>query len=180
MRAIVLFHPHKKSLYSMSEKPLEGFVLFKQEDEESPVKVTVYLEGLDEGSHGFHIHEKGFSEIEKCDDVRSCCDRLGGHFNVEPTWSLDNLTGTKHGHHNGDLCFNIVSEKGLVQHYFLNDKISLFKDSPKCVLNRALVIHEEEDDMGYGNYADEDKVIESYINGNAGKRIACGEIKMIN
>ena len=179
MKAIVMFHPSKKSLYSMADIPLEGFVLFKQIDKESPVKVTVFLKGLPDGAHGFHIHEKSMSSISKCDDVRDCCKQLGGHFCTETPWSLDNLDGVKHGFHNGDLDFNIYSEEGKAQHYFKTDKISLFPGTKECVLDRTLVIHEDEDDMGLGQYEEEDKIIESYITGNAGARIACGEIKSI-
>ena len=64
-------------------------------------------------------------------------------------------------------------------HYFKTDKISLFPGTKECVLDRTLVIHEDEDDMGMGHYEEEDKIIESYITGNAGARIACGEIKSI-
>ncbi len=179
MKAIVLFHPNKKSLYSMAEVPLNGFVLFNQYDKVSPVKVTIYLEGLPEGAHGFHIHEKGMSEIRKCSDVKDCCKQLGGHFSAEPAWGLDNLNGVKHGHHNGDLCFNIISEDGIVEHYFQVDNISLFPGEPDNVVNRSLVIHADEDDMGYAHYEDEEKNIESMITGNAGSRIACGEIKLL-
>jgi Cu-Zn family superoxide dismutase len=179
MKAIVLFHPIKKSLYSMSEIPLQGFILFKQLDINSPVKITVFLKGLPDGAHGFHIHEKGMNDIKKCDNVRDCCKQLGGHFNVEPTWSLDNLDGVKHGQHNGDLDFNIYSEGGLAQHYFQSDKISLFSDQKENVLDRTLVIHEDQDDMGLAHYEEDEKNIESYITGNAGARIACGEIKKI-
>lgn len=179
MKAIVLFHPNKKSLYSMAEVPLDGFVLFNQHDKEEKVKVTVYLRGLPEGAHGFHIHEKSMSEIKKCSDVKDCCKQLGGHFSVDPVWSLDNLSGVKHGQHNGDLCFNIVSEDGIAEHYFQVDNISLFPEEKDNVINRSLVIHDGEDDMGHTHYEEEEKNIESMITGNAGSRIACGEIKLI-
>lgn len=179
MKAIVLFHPTKKSLFSISDLPLDGFILFNQQNVEDEVKVTIYIKGLPDGAHGFHIHEKSMLEIKKCSDVRDCCKQLGGHFSVKPTWSLSNLSGIKHGHHNGDLCFNIVSEDGIVEHYFTVNNISLFPDQEDCVLNRSLVIHEDEDDMGYAHYEDDEKNIESLITGNAGARIACGEIRAI-
>jgi len=41
-------------------------------------------------------------------------------------------------------------------------------------LNRSIVIHEDEDDLGKGGDS------ESLKTGNAGKRIACGKIVKIN
>lgn len=179
MKAIVLFHPNKKTLYSIADVPLNGFVLFNQYDRESPVKVTVHLQGLPEGAHGFHVHEKSMLNIKNCVDAKDCCKQLGGHFCTEPAWSLDNLNGVKHGHHNGDLCYNIVSDNGLAEHYFQVENISLFPEEPNNIVNRSLVIHEDEDDTGSCHYVDEEKNIESMITGNAGARIACGEIKLI-
>lgn len=180
MKAIVLFHPYKKSFFSMSSYPLEGFVLFTQDTKTDKVKITVHLEGLPNGPHGFHIHERSMKDIKRCSDVESCCQQLGGHFSVEEKWSLDNLEGVKHGEHNGDLCFNIVSDEGIANKYFYSDKISLFPGQKESVIDRSLVIHRDEDDMGEGVYEDEEKTIESRITGNAGPRIACGEIKIIN
>jgi len=179
MKAIVLFHPNKKSLHSMSELPLDGFILFKQINKEDPVKVTIYLKGLPEGAHGFHIHEKSMDEIKKCNNVGDCCKQLGGHFSVEPAWSLDNLNGVKHGEHTGDLCFNIFSDYGIAEHHFLDHKISLFPKEKNNVIDRTLVIHENRDDMGMAHYEEDEKNIESLITGNAGSRIACGQIKLI-
>ena len=179
MKAIVLWKKSKKSPYSMSDVPLEGYTLFIQNKPEDEVEVLVYLEGLEDGNHGFHIHEKGFSAIHNCMDATDCCKLLGGHFNVGPSWSLEEPHGTKHGDHNGDLCFNIFSENGVVSKKFYSSKISLFPGE-KSVINRSLVIHEDEDDEGKGQYEDEEKNIESLITGNAGKRIACGEIRKVD
>lgn len=177
MKAIVLFNSAKRSLHSMSDVDLEGFVLFHQKDEK--VKVSVYLKGLPDGPHGFHIHEKGMSGLKACSDARECCKQLGGHFTVKPAWSLKNLEGVKHGEHNGDLCFNVISENGIAEHIFEVDNISLDPNSEMNVVGRSLVIHEQADDMGHAHYEEEEKNIESYITGNAGARIACGEIRMV-
>jgi Cu-Zn family superoxide dismutase len=176
MKALVLWDSNRKSRYSMSTVLLDGYVLFKQENPGEECHVFVYLKGLPEGKHGFHIHEKGFQDIENCSDIEDCCKELGGHFSVDEKWSLSNLNGTKHGQHEGDLSFNIISENGLARHQFKFKNISLFQNKYN-IMNRSIVIHKDEDDMGLAFYEDDEKNIESLITGNAGERIACGEIR---
>jgi Cu-Zn family superoxide dismutase len=179
MRAIVLWERGSKKHSSLSkDDALDGFVLFYQRDQDHPVTVKLLLEGLPDGPHGFHIHEKGLEELELIDEDISCCDKLGGHFNVGEKWSSEIPSGTKHGHHTGDLCFNIISEDGKVEKTFIDHKISLFPGE-NCVLKRGLVIHEDEDDHGVGVYEDDAKDIESRKTGNAGKRLACGDIVLL-
>ena len=179
MKAIAIWHSDIKTKQSISNSPLEGFVSFIQNSIDSPVLVKVYLSGIPEGAHGFHIHEKGMEEIEDCDDVFDCCDKLGGHFNIGEKWSPLTPGGTKHGNHTGDLCFNIHSAGGIIDAEFFDQNISLYKAHPGCVINRSLVIHEDEDDQGKGIYRDEEKNKQSLITGNAGKRIACGQICIV-
>ena len=176
MRAIVIWEKNKKTRKSMSNCELEGFVLFSQLSKETAVLVKVYLGGVPIGPHGFHIHEKGMDEIDPCDDVFDCCDKLGGHFNIGEKWSTTTPGGVKHGHHTGDLCFNIYSNDGIVDIEFKSDEISLYSNHPGYIINRALVIHEDEDDRGLGIYEDSEKTTGSLITGNAGRRIACGQI----
>ena len=177
MKAAAFWNSNLKSKFSMSDVKLEGFVLFQQENIADKVKIKVYLDGLPDGKHGFHIHEKSMTVIKECNDAMDCCKQLGGHFSVEKPWSPDYPQGVRHGFHNGDLAFNIISENGISNHTFVVDNISLFKKEPSCILDRSLVIHADEDDMGLGGYEDEEKNIESLITGNAGARIACAEIK---
>ena len=181
-KAIVLWNKNIENKYSMSENSLEGFVFFKQKNNTSPVDVTVYLEGFDDGIYGFHIHEKPMSEIkESCSDIHDCCSQLGGHFHVGEKWSPFNPHGTKHGDHTGDLCFNIHFIDGKCDFSFKDEKISLYENMRNNVIGKSIVIHEEEDDKGLTLY-DEDteenflKNINRFISGNAGNRIACGEI----
>jgi len=174
MKAIVLWERGKDNHESYSkEDTLDGYVLFYQSMKDHPVKVRVYLDGLEKGAHGFHIHEKGYSSDMWDED---CCSAMGGHFNIGEKWSPENIKGTPHGEHTGDLCFNIIPNiDGMVDIGFTNKKISLF-EGEGCIIGKGLVIHEDEDDMGVGIYEDEDKTIESKKTGNAGKRIACGNI----
>ena len=165
---------------SMSQDDsLDGFVLFDQISEDKPVSVSIYLNGLEDGKHGFHIHEKALiGDMLSGDttlEVIDCCNKLGGHFNVGDKWSSDNPMGTPHGKHTGDLCMNIHTEKGMVDTMFWDDKISLFGGN-NCIIGRSLVIHEDEDDLGKGVYEDEELNEKSKITGNAGNRVACGNI----
>lgn len=164
----------------ISKNNIEGKVFFVQNFPDQPVKVSVYIKGLPEGPHGFHIHEKNLKEMDG--SVEDCCDSLGGHFNVGERWSLENQSGRKHGkfgskeRHNGDLCNNIYSNNGLVEKYFVDDMISLYPDDEKYIIGRSIVIHQDKDDMGLPEYSDSKKNIDKFITGNAGKRIACANI----
>ena len=104
---------------------------------------------------------------------------MGGHFNgVIPKWSEENPTGTKHGKHLGDLCFNIWGNgDNIAFGECETNKISLIPNKLNCILDRSLVIHENEDDEGCLNT--ENKPGKSWITGNAGNRIACAKIQSI-
>jgi len=166
--------------WGISKHKIKGYVEFYQENYSSDVLVTVYLVNLSDGYHGFHVHEKSLEEGEKLSDVESCCDKLGGHFNVGKKWSLECQSGTKHGKngHTGDLCNNIFSKNKVCCFSFRDQKISLYQKSKACIIGRSIVIHEKKDDLGLVKYSDEQKNIDKFITGNAGKRIACGNIKI--
>jgi Cu-Zn family superoxide dismutase len=179
MKAIVLWERGSDRQESISEDDsVDGYVLFSQSRRDKPVTVKVYLHGLPDGAHGFHIHEKKLDVSTMFGTVQNCCDQLGGHFNTGPRWSPENPEGTMHGDHTGDLCMNIYVEEGEVDMIFTDAKISLFPGE-NCIVDRSLVIHQNEDDLGKGIYEEEDKNNESKITGNAGKRIACGNINVI-
>ena len=178
MKAVALWNPGKISKYNYSTINIRGFLIFTQHNRNESVKVSIYISGLPDGLHGIHIHEKSMSEISDIDDA-NCCNLLGGHFNVGPKWAVDEPNGTRHGHHTGDLCMNISSVYGTVSHTYIDDKISLFEEDENCVLEKTVVIHEDEDDEGKGLYIEEEKNIQSLITGNAGARLACAEIRPI-
>lgn len=178
MYAIVKWSVEDKNL---SINKIQGSVKFYQEDRNSDVSVSVNIDGLPTGLHGFHVHEKKIEDFEG--DVMDCCDKLGGHFNVGDRWSLENQSGTKHGQngHNGDLCNNIYSDENKhCEIYFKDSKISLFEEDEKCIIDRSIVIHEDPDDLGLPDYQDPEKNTQKFITGNAGKRIACGNIIRVN
>jgi Cu-Zn family superoxide dismutase len=137
-----------------------GHIKFQDLGEETQIIIDVY--GFKPGKHGFHIHEKG--TIEKG------CGSLCAHYNP---------FNTKHGgpdddrnnRHVGDLGNIDVDVNGICKTSFSDTLVKL--SGEYSVLNRSIVIHEDEDDLGKGG--DE----ESLKTGNAGKRIACARIELV-
>jgi Cu-Zn family superoxide dismutase len=132
-------------------KHIEGTVLFTQK--EDCVHIKVDIKGLAKNHlHGFHIHESG--------DLREGCKSCCAHYNPENTEH-----GDLHGGHAGDLGNLKTDENG-------NCKISLKTDkfSVDDILGRSIIIHEDEDDLGLGNFED------SKTTGHSGARIVCALI----
>lgn len=106
---------------------------------------------LPEGKHGFHIHKAGDLRGEGC---LGACE----HFHVGPPQDHGSKPGTKGPRHTGDLG-NI---DGCGTYSYLIPDIK-----PEDLLGRALIVHEDEDDLGRGDYPD------SKTTGHSGKRIGC-------
>lgn len=125
---------------------------------EDGVRVRVQATHLSEGTHAIHFHEKAVCEAP---DFESS----GGHFNPD-----DKSHGLEHaeGPHAGDLPNLEVEEDGTVNYDVVSDLVTLDEDAENSLIageGTALVIHEDEDDG------------ESQPAGDAGARVACGEIK---
>lgn len=123
----------------------------------SGVEVTVQLTGVPPGEHGFHVHEFG-----NCD---AGGEAAGEHFNP---------VGTSHGmvvkdgvrsSHAGDMG-NILAAGDGTAELVLNLPAVTLRAGPLSLDGRALVLHEKPDDFGQPS-------------GNAGRRIACGVIRLI-
>ena len=129
-----------------------GTVTFTTEDEW--VRVVGDFSGLEPGSHGFHIHEKG-------DCSAPDGSSAGGHFNP---------VGEDHGapgdneHHTGDLG-NIVADESGKAHL---EKNFAFLDlsGEHSIIGRGVIIHQGEDDFS------------TNPGGASGKRLACGIIRL--
>ena len=127
------------------------------EETEAGVRILLDAANLPKGTHGIHIHETG--ACEKPD-----FESAGGHFN--PTNASH---GTQHekGAHAGDLPNIEVAEDGTIKEELLAKGVTLKMDQENTLFDSdgsALVIHEKADDY------------KSQPSGDAGDRIACGEI----
>jgi Cu-Zn family superoxide dismutase len=145
------------SVLSENNNKITGKIMFS-EIKKSKLKINYEIHGLNDGKHGFHIHEYG--------DLTYGCESACSHFNP---------FGKKHGgpksniRHAGDLG-NIISKNGVAKGILIDKILSLDFKNPACIIGRMIIIHEDEDDLGLGEND------ESLKTGNAGKRVACGVI----
>ncbi|MBM7587800.1 Cu-Zn family superoxide dismutase [Bacillus pakistanensis] len=135
---------------------LQGYVFFRNVP--NGAEVYVEVKGLPEykpakgnkkpiGPHGFHIHENGDCKVGKKDDPFQAA---GGH------WNPDNQP---HGNHAGDFPV-LFSNNGYARMSFFTNRFRV-----KDIIGKAIIIHQNPDDY------------RSQPAGDAGKRLACGEIK---
>ena len=129
-----------------------GTVTFEQL-KNNLVLVTYSLKNVAPGLHGLHVHMFG--------DLSGGCDSTCSHYNP---------TNKTHGgplgsnRHRGDLGNIEASRDGIATGSF-HANVNIDE-----IIGRALILHEDEDDLGQGGND------ESLKTGNAGKRIACGVI----
>ncbi|XP_068929925.1 extracellular superoxide dismutase [Cu-Zn] [Petaurus breviceps papuanus] len=136
-----------------ANKPqVTGQVLFKQLYPDGKMNVFFDLAGFpvdtrNTSSRAIHIHKFG--------DLSNGCDGTSGHYNPHEV---------DHPHHPGDFG-NFPVKDGKIRKFRSNVSASLF--GTYSVLGRAIVVHEQEDDLGKGGNKG------SREHGNAGKRLAC-------
>ena len=139
-----------------TEGDVEGIIKLKQKSG-GPTIIKGIIKGLKPGKHGFHIHEYG--------DLSDGCDSAGGHYNPD---------GVDHGSlqqgHVGDLGNLVADNSGTARFQIKAERVDLSGD--RSVVGRAIVVHEDEDDLGKGGDA------ESLKTGNAGARLGCGVIRL--
>ncbi len=117
------------------------------------VKVRAHFTRLPPGLHGFHIHKAGDLRGEGCHGL---CE----HYDIGK-----NTHGGPPGHsekrHTGDLG-NIELKNGKFEKEYYIKGIST-----KDLWGRSIIVHEDEDDLGNGQFED------SLVTGHSGKRIGC-------
>jgi len=125
------------------------------------IQGTVY--GLKPGKHGFHVHMKG--------ELGNQCKDAGGHFNPAGVDHAGPLDSERHA---GDLGNILTPDHGYsTQISILDGVISLGDGGEADIAGRGIVVHAGEDDLGRGGDAGSKKT------GNAGGRLACGIIELI-
>ncbi len=144
----------KAELAPASKSKVKGTIEFKETD--GGVEVTATIEGLKAGNHAYHVHEKGDCSAP---DATSA----GGHFNPN---------SHKHGspdaeeHHEGDFGNLTAGKDGKATKTFVMKGITL-ADGPTSIVGKGFIVHEKADDF------------KTQPTGNAGGRVACGVITLV-
>ncbi|CAF1032990.1 unnamed protein product [Rotaria magnacalcarata] len=142
-----------------------GTLTFFQQDANSPVHITGTLRSLNiSANHGFHVHVYGVSGSSPN------CTAAGGHFNPYNTVHGPR-SATIMQRHVGDLG-NITTDANGTVTINIQDSIIQFYNATQSIANRTIVVHRMYDDGGMGTG-------DSNLTGNAGERVACGNIIMM-
>src|SRR5947209_14228710 len=143
-------------LHPASGSQVTGSVAFTQQG--NRVTIVAEVQGLPpNSSHGFHIHERGDCSAP---DAMSA----GGHFNPDHHPHAGPTTPMRHA---GDLGNLEANANGRAYKRMTVDNISL-GSAPNSVIGRGVIVHEKLDDYV------------TQPTGNAGARIACGQIVAAN
>eukprot|EP00438_Fugacium_kawagutii_P006467 Skav206264 [mRNA] locus=scaffold265:209552:225439:- [translate_table: standard] len=147
-----------------------GTVTFTQETERR-CKIEYEVIGLTPGLHGFHVHEKA--------DFSDGCNSAGPHFNPY---------GKQHGgpddeeRHVGDMGNIDADSSGVARGVLYDHLIRIIGPAEFSVLGRSVMVHADPDDLGRGDNSQPGPPPvngkASKVTGNAGARVACGEIKL--
>ena len=141
------------------DKKIKGIVNFTEDLNNNDIVIDIKITGLKKNTkHGFHVHESG--------DLSNHCQSMCAHFN--PFYKTHGCPGMKE-RHVGDLG-NLITNKEGVANYKMRDNIIKLRGNKANIIGRGLIIHEDPDDCGQGDFDD------SLITGHAGKRIACAII----
>ena len=125
-------------------------------EKEGTVTFEATINGLSEGNHAIHIHEKADCSSE---DGKSS----GGHWN--PTFENHGAWGAESGFHRGDIGNFTADASGMGKVLFSTDLWCLDCDDPvKNIIGKAVIVHQGEDDLV------------SQPSGAAGARISCAGI----
>ena len=137
-----------------SDSNVSGNVFFKEAN--GLVTVTVVVNGLTEGIHAIHIHEK--ADCSAADGTSS-----GGHWN--PTAQPHGKWGSPEGYHKGDIGNMEVGADGKgTMTMSTNEWCIDCGDPNKDILGKAIIVHDGTDDFV------------TQPTGNAGGRVSCGGI----
>ena len=141
----------KFSLVGKSGSSANGIVTFTEKNDS--VTLEAHINGLDEGIHAIHIHEKADCSS---DNGKSA----GGHWN--PTFQRHGAWGDADGFHRGDIGNFTANSDGHGMITFNTDLWCLgCDDANKNLVGRSIIVHQGEDDLT------------SQPSGAAGARVSC-------
>ena len=144
----------KVRLEPKSNSNVSGNVIFKEAG--GVVSMVAVFEGLSEGTHAIHLHEKADCSA---DDGTSS----GGHWN--PTAQPHGKWGSAEGYHKGDIGNFTADANGHGTISFSTNEWCIGCGDPsKDILGKAVIVHEGTDDFT------------SQPSGDAGSRVSCGGI----
>ena len=157
--------PHGKPCGGGAETGVcTGTVTLEQASATEPTVISWDIKGMTPGLHGFHIHEKA--------DFSNGCLSAGPHYNPH---------GKTHGgpddeeRHVGDLGNIEAGADGCSKGSIAASLVSL--QGEFTVVGRSMMVHADPDDLGRGDHSEPGMNGKtSKTTGNAGARIACGEI----
>mmetsp|Transcript_38506 Transcript_38506/g.46509 ORF Transcript_38506/g.46509 Transcript_38506/m.46509 type:complete len:175 (-) Transcript_38506:165-689(-) len=142
-----------------------GTVTFEQTSADS-CTISWDITGAGPGDHGFHIHEKA--------DFSDGCMSAGPHYNPfgkthggpndeeRHVGDMGNITADADGNSKGSMTDHLIKLEG-----------------EYSVIGRSVMVHADPDDLGRGDHSEPGvNGKTSKTTGNAGARIACGEIKL--
>lgn len=134
-----------------------GVILF--EDTPQGLQITLDLESMPPGEHGFHVHEHPDCAPMEKDGHMQMALAAGGHYDPDKT---NKHLGPEGGGHKGDLPRITAADDGAVQAV-----VNVSGVSAADFRGRSLMIH-----AGGDNYSDTPLPL-----GGGGARIACGIIR---
>lgn len=131
----------------------------RAEDSKDGLVLSLKLNGLPPGAHGFHAHENAGCEPMEKDGKKAAGLAAGGHYDPDKAGKHEGPAGKGHL---GDLPALTVDDKGMATERLVAPRLKVAD-----LKGRSLMIHE-----GGDNYSDDPKPL-----GGGGARIACGVVK---
>ena len=141
-------------MHASSQSSASGEVKFLYK--ENMTEMEAYFSGLKPGIHAIHLHANADCSS---DDAKSA----GGHWN--PTNEKHGQWGDENGFHRGDVGNFKVGSNGEGKLSMMTGQWCVGCDDPsKNILGKSVIVHQGTDDF------------ETQPTGDAGIRVACGEI----
>jgi Cu-Zn family superoxide dismutase len=157
LKAVCVVGPNgKKCDGSADTGSVSGKIEFVEEGDNCTI--TYNVTGLTPGLHGFHIHEKA--------DFSNGCMSAGPHYN--PHGKTHGAPSDGSERHAGDLGNIEANADGVASGTIVDTLVKISGEF--TVIGRSVMVHADPDDLGKGGHD------LSPTTGNAGARIACGEI----